>query len=44
MKKEIKKHIPAFLKRNLVPYSADSYNILIDLRGDIGSSLMGKEE
>jgi len=35
---------PASSKSNLVPYSVDSDNTLIVLKGNIGSNLMGKEE
>lgn len=35
---------PASSKRNLVPYSVDSDNTPIDLKGNIGLSPMGKEE
>jgi hypothetical protein len=35
---------PASSKSNLVPYSVDSDNIPIDLKDNIESSLMGKEE
>ena len=35
---------PASSKRNLVPYSVDLDNTPIDQVGNIGSSLMGKEE
>ena len=35
---------PASSKSNLVPYSVDSDNTPIDLKGNIGSNLTGKEE